>query len=226
APTTTRSVTYAGLAPGSYRFLVRAIASDGTPSDVPAVVSFRILPPFWRRWWFLTFAALVVAGALVAFTRFRVKRLKALRESENRFRTLAETASDAIITIDDSSTIVFVNQAAESVFGYTREELLGTKLTRLMPEYLRHLHEAGLTRYNQTGTRHIAWVGTELPGLHKDGHEIPLEISFGEFVRNDQRFFTGIARDITERKRAEDALRRSRDERLAELERVRQRIAT
>lgn len=233
APTTTRSVTYAGLAPGFYRFVVRAIASDGTPSDVPALVSFRILPPFWRRWWFLTIAALALAGALAAFTRFRITRLKALRESENRFRTLAETASDAIITIDGSSTIVFVNQAAESVFGYTREELLGTKLTRLMPEYLRHLHEAGLTRYNKTGTRHIAWVGTELPGLHKDGHEIPLEISFGELERNGHRYFTGIARDITERKRAEaerkqaeEDLQRSREERLIELERVRHRIAT
>ena len=61
----------------------------------------------------------------------------ALRESENRFRTLAETASDAIITIDEDSRIVLVNQAAEKVFGYTRDELLGAELTTLMPEPLR-----------------------------------------------------------------------------------------
>jgi signal transduction histidine kinase len=66
----------------------------------------------------------------------------------------------------------------------------------------------------------------ELPGLHKDGREIPLETSFGEFISNGQRYFTGIARDTTERKRAEEALRRSREERFAELERVRRRIAT
>ena len=73
---------------------------------------------------------------------------------------------------------------------------------------------------------HIAWEAVELPGLHKDGREIPLELSFGEFTRNDQRLFTGIARDITERKRAEEALRKSREERLVELEHVRRRIAT
>ncbi len=76
-------------------------------------------------------------------------------------------------------------------------------------------------------------MAAELPGLHKDGREIPLEISFGEFTRDGRRFFTGIARDMTERKRAEaerrqaeEALRRSREERLAELEKVRHRIAT
>ena len=65
-----------------------------------------------------------------------------------------------------------------------------------------------------------------MPGLHRNGQEIPLEISFGEFKRNGNRYFTGIARDITERKRAEEELRQSREERLRELERVRKRIAT
>jgi PAS domain S-box-containing protein len=151
---------------------------------------------------------------------------EAMRESETRFRTLAETASDAIITINEESKILFVNPAVETVFGYTAEELGGTDLTRLMPEYLRHLHTAGFGRYVETGHKHTSWVAIELPGLHKDGHEIPLELSFGEFSKNGRRYFTGIARDITERKRAEDALRRAREERLVELERVRKRIAT
>ncbi|MCA1628013.1 MAG: PAS domain S-box protein [Acidobacteria bacterium] len=229
APTEQRTVNYASLAPGAYRFLVRAVGTDGLMSEAgesPATVSFRILPPVWRRPWFLTIAASALAAAVFAVARSRHARLKALRESENRFRTLAETASDAIITIDEESRIVLVNQAAEKIFGYTRQELVGADLTMLMPECLRHLHQAGFTRYQQTGERHISWEAIELPGLHKDGREIPLEISFGEFVRNDRRFFTGIARDTTERKRAEEALRRSREERLAELERVRKRIAT
>jgi PAS domain S-box-containing protein len=150
---------------------------------------------------------------------------EALRESETRFRTLAETASDAIITIDESSTIIFVNPAAENVFGYTLAEMQGANLTILMPDYLRHLHQAGMNRYIETGKRHLSWLAIELPGRHKTGREIPLEISFGEFARDGQRLFTGIVRDMTERKRAEEALRRSREERLEELERVRRRIA-
>src|SRR5262249_12962821 len=91
----------------------------------------------------------------------------------------------------------------------------------------------GVSRYTQTGKKRLSWQVIELPGLHKSGREIPLEISFNEFTKGEKRFFTGIARDITERKRAEEeckqaeeALRRSREERFAELERVRRRIAT
>jgi signal transduction histidine kinase len=80
--------------------------------------------------------------------------------------------------------------------------------------------------YVRTGARHLSWQAIELPGLHRSGREIPLELSFGEFTKDDRRYFTGIVRDITERKRAEEALRRAREERLAELERVRKRIAT
>jgi PAS domain S-box-containing protein len=156
----------------------------------------------------------------------RKRAEEALRESEDRFRTLAETASDAIITIDEGSSIIFVNPATESIFGYSVEEMRGANLVMLMPEYLRHLHQQGLNRYVTTGRRHTAWESIELPGLHKSGREIPLELSFGEFTKNGKRYFTGIARDITERKRAEEALRRTREERLVELELVRKRIAS
>jgi PAS domain S-box-containing protein len=156
----------------------------------------------------------------------RKQKEEALRESEDRFRTLAETASDAIITIDAGGYIVFVNPAVEKVFGYAPAEMVGQELTMLMPEYLRHMHRGGLQRYQETGKKHISWEAVELPGLHRSGREIPLELSFGEFVRNERRYFTGIVRDVTERKQAAAALQRSREERFRELERVRQRIAT
>jgi PAS domain S-box-containing protein len=233
APADQRTITYASLSPGAYRLVVRAINTDGVMSAAPASVAFRILPPIWRRWWFMTIAAGLLATAIIAFARYRAARISALRDSEERFRTLAETASDAIITIDEQSRIVFVNPAAETVFGYSQQEMLGADLVMLMPETLRHLHRAGFERYNETRHRHIGWESVEMPGLHKDGREIPLELSFGEFIKGDKRYFTGIARDITERKRAEaerqqaeTALQQSREERLRELERVRRRIAT
>jgi len=240
APTLQRQVNYANLAPGAYRFLVRAVNANGLTSKNQAIVSFRILPPFWRRWWFVSLVALLLGAAVFALDRNRVRRMKALdaalaesqrseqaaRESEERFRTLSQTASDAIITVDQHSKIVFANAAAEKVFGYAPEEMTGADLTMLMPEYLRHLHRAGLANYIKTGQRHISWQAVELPGLHKSGREIPLELSFGEFTLNGERYFTGIARDITERKQATEALQRSREERLRELEQVRKRIAT
>jgi len=134
---------------------------------------------------------------------------QSLRESEARYRVVAETATDGIITIDGSSNILFANSSAERIFGYSAAELSGMKLTSLMPEYLRHVHAAGIRRYQETGKRHIPWEGVRLPGLHKNGREIPLEISFGELVENGTHIFTGIVRDVSERERAEKALQES-----------------
>jgi PAS domain S-box-containing protein len=125
---------------------------------------------------------------------------------EQSARIIVETASDAIITINQDSKILFVNQAAEKIFGYTAREMLGQELTMLMPDYLRKLHRSGLKNYLETGQRHINWDAVELPGRHKNGAEILLELSFGEFIKHGNHFFTGVARDITKRKRNEERL--------------------
>jgi len=106
-----------------------------------------------------------------------------LLESKEHYRAVAEACTDAIITIDSDSAILTVNPAAERIFGYSTEEMTGQPLTMLMPEYLRHLHKAGLTRYLDTGRKHIHWAAVQLPGLHKSGAEVPLEISFAEFAK-------------------------------------------
>jgi len=134
------------------------------------------------------------------------KELEVLRESEARSRIVVETLADAVITIDEASVIRYANPAAERTFGYGPGELVGKGMTALMPDYLRRLHEEGINRYIETGVKHISWDGVELPGLHKSGREIPLEVSFGEFVLGGRRYFTGVARDITERKRADARL--------------------
>ncbi|HJQ25347.1 MAG TPA: ATP-binding protein [Blastocatellia bacterium] len=81
APAAERSVNYANLAPGTYRFLVRAVDSAGAVSAAPAIVSFKILPPLWRRWWFVTLVLLAAAAAVGAFVRSRLSRLRAVREA-------------------------------------------------------------------------------------------------------------------------------------------------
>jgi PAS domain S-box-containing protein len=134
------------------------------------------------------------------------KELEELRESEARSRIVVETLADAVVTIDEASVIRFVNPAAERIFGYASSELIGMHMTALMPDYLRRMHEEGMRRYVETGAKHISWDGVELPGLHKSGREIPLEISFGEFALGGRRYFTGVARDITERRRTDKRL--------------------
>ncbi|HQU82685.1 MAG TPA: PAS domain S-box protein [Pyrinomonadaceae bacterium] len=239
APNDQRRVNL-NLSAGNYKFFVRAINSDGVVSENPAVFTFKIQYPVWQRWWFVALALLMIGGLIFALDRYRVSKTrqveaaldetrragKIIRESEIRYRTLAETASDAIITIDTNSNIVYVNEACEQIFGFTAKELMGKPLVSLMPERHRSNHDAGIKRYLESKTKTFEWNAVELQGLHKLGHEIPLELSFGEFEKDGERFFTGIARDISERKKAEAALQKAREERFKELERVRTRIAT
>ncbi|MDB6109438.1 MAG: hypothetical protein JWR69_1188 [Pedosphaera sp.] len=138
----------------------------------------------------------------------RRKRAEAaLWATQELHRTVMESAADAIVMMDADSIIVSANAAAERIFGYAQGELLQQSLTLLMPERLRERHRAGFRRYLETGAKRIPWSRVELPGLHKNGGEIPLEISFGEFMKEGRHYFTGVMRDITERKRTEDALR-------------------
>ena len=129
-----------------------------------------------------------------------------LRRSEEKHRLVVETANDAVVSMDDNGTIQFTNAAVTRIFGYDPAELIGRRLTVLMPESMRDLHDRGFRRYLATGRRQIDWQGTELTALRKDGLEFPVEISFGELTRDGHKLFTGFIRDISERKLAADKL--------------------
>src|ERR1700741_3242888 len=142
--------------------------------------------------------------AVVEDNTQRKEKESAHRYTEEKYRLVVKTASDAVISLDETSTILLANPATTRVFGYTPEELIGKPLTMLMPEFLRKLHETGFKRYVATGQRHIDWQGTELTGLRKNGKEFPVEVSFGELIQDGHRVFTGFIRDISERKQAEE----------------------
>jgi PAS domain S-box-containing protein len=139
----------------------------------------------------------------------RKQEESARRYSEERHRVVVETASDAVISLDESGAILLANPATTRIFGYDPAELIGKPLTMLMPEFLRKPHEAGFNRYLATGQRHINWQGTELIGLRKNGQEFPVEVSFGELSKDGHRVFTGFIRDISERKQAEEMRRQA-----------------
>ena len=135
-----------------------------------------------------------------------------MRQSEERYRTLAETATDVILTIDRESRILFVNGAVARTFGYVPAEIVGQKITVLMPARMRRLHEDAVRRYLETGEKRLSWNAVPLPGLHKNGTEIDLDVSFAEMTTGDERYFSGVLRDVSERKRTEEALRKTQAE--------------
>jgi PAS domain S-box-containing protein len=155
---------------------------------------------------------MMLIGAQIGDFIERRRTERALRLSEERYRLVSETAQDAIFTIDEHSVITFCNPAVQRMFGYTPEELIGQTLSRIIPERLRESHNRGIQRYLRTRTRHIPWTGIQLPALHKDGHEFPCELSFGEWTSGDQTIFTGFARDITERVRTLEQEQQARAE--------------
>ncbi|HEX6159639.1 MAG TPA: PAS domain S-box protein, partial [Thermoanaerobaculia bacterium] len=155
---------------------------------------------------------MTVIGAQIGDYMERRRTHQALRESEQRHRVVTEAAQDAIFTIDERSTILFCNAAVERVFGWKAEELIGQPLSTIMPQRFREGHQRGIDRYLSTRQRHIPWTGVELPAIHRDGHEFPCEISFGEWTREGHTIFTGFARDVTERKRAQEQLQLSLEE--------------
>ncbi len=137
----------------------------------------------------------------------------ALAESEERFRSVAQSASDPMITSDGNGNIIFWNHAAEKKFGYKNDEILGKPLTILMPGRYREAHLNGLKRIATTGESHVIGNTVELVALKKGGGEFPIELSLSKWNNRGKIFYSGIMRDITERKRNEEI--RLENERLA-----------
>ncbi|MDP2833128.1 MAG: EAL domain-containing protein [Pseudomonadota bacterium] len=133
----------------------------------------------------------------------------ALVESEARIRAILDTAVDGILVVDEASRVVFANPAISRLTGYGDKELQDRPLTDLMPERYRSQHEAGFNRYLSCGQPSMPWRELAFMLRHRDGHEIPVEVSIGERGGAGQRQFIGILRDVSERRRGEERLRQS-----------------
>jgi two-component system NtrC family sensor kinase len=135
------------------------------------------------------------------------KRLEqALRESEERYRVLVETAKSAIIAINEEGKIMLFNPAAEELFGYSIEEIKDKELTILMPERYREAYTTGFRRYMETGVSNILGRTVEFVGLKKNGEEFPIEVSLSACKIGGRQIFTAIIFDITERKNLHEQL--------------------
>ncbi len=140
-----------------------------------------------------------------------VREEEALRRSEERFRGLLESAPDGVVVIEAQGRIVLVNQQAERIFGYTREELLGEPVEMLLPARFRGRHPSSRGRYfAQPRTRPMG-LGLELAGRRKDGSEFPVDISLAAIETAQGRVAMAFVRDIMSRKLAEETLRETAD---------------
>ena len=133
----------------------------------------------------------------------RKKAEQALRESEEHFRAVAQSANEAIITSDSSGSILSWNSGAEKIFGFTEAEIIGQQMTLIMPERYAEGHRQGLKRVSESNERHVIGRTIELFGLNKNGTEFPIELSLAEWETTTGKYFTGIIRDVSVRKQIE-----------------------
>jgi len=131
-----------------------------------------------------------------------------LRESQARLHAVIHNVREGIISINTRGIIENANPAVETVFGYKPEEVLGLNINMLMPEPYRSEHDSYLANYQRTGKGSVIGHYREVTGLHKQGHEFPVELSVAEMELGGTKHFVGIIRDITERKAAEEKMTR------------------
>ena len=146
-------------------------------------------------------------GGIIRDVSEQARMEEELKASEERTRSITDSAYDAVITADSTGLILSWNAAASRIFGHEIEDVTGQPLTIIIPDKFKKAHEGGISRVAGGGEQHVIGNAVELTGLHQSGELIPIELSLSTWVINGERFFGGIIRDITERKENEARLK-------------------
>jgi PAS domain S-box-containing protein len=162
----------------------------------------------------LLYTLIVSASRTLDEQEAKARRAKsALKEEEQRSRSILETSLDAIILMDADGRVEDWNLAAEQIFGWSRREMIGQLLSdHIVPERLRNRHSQALQNYLQSDLRPVIGRRLELPALRRDGTEFSVELSVNSMASHEDPMFVGFVRDITDRKKAEDSLRQAKEQ--------------
>src|SRR6185503_18231825 len=143
----------------------------------------------------------------------RVRSEHVVERNEARMRGILDSAMDAIITLDEDQRVVLFNRAAETVFGWLRDEAIGEPLEKFIPQRFRGEHAQHVRRFGETGVSSRRMGESRVVrGMRRNGEEFPIDASISQVAQGGQRFFTVILRDVTRRVQSEEALKLSREE--------------
>ena len=135
------------------------------------------------------------------------ERTYELKRSEEKISSILKTVADGLVIINEYGIVDTFNGAAERIFGYSADEVIGKNISILMPEPDHSQHDSYLSHYKESREPHVIGIGREVTGKHKDGHTFPLYLSVSEVNFEDARFYCGILHDITEEKKAQESLK-------------------
>ena len=153
---------------------------------------------------------LILLGAWI-FHRISGPLISSVEQTESQLKTILNTVVDGIISTDSKGNILTFNTSAERIFGYNAEEVIGKNVNELMPQQFRESHHKYMKDYQSSRSKRVIGITREVFGRRKDRSTFPLDIALGEATIGTQTVFTGIVRDITERKLADDELKRYRE---------------
>lgn len=155
--------------------------------------------------------AILIIFGLLLFTALYYRHhhiilKRELLNEKEQFRSVISSTNDAIIITNSESKVISWNKGAEKIFGFLEEEILGENLNTIIPDRYRKAHESGTKRFLSTDIPKVIGQTVELQGLKKGGGEVPIELSLSSWKKDEEVYFSGIIRDITERKQAEEMI--------------------